>query len=204
MINYELLLVERLPTIITIGRQTEYGVSEIRIDCSRWLVQWPDMTLGIWVTPPGGAGAYPAATRMDGDVLVWTVGAGDTAVVGNGTMEIMGIAEGRKKLSCVVNTRILDTTTDTTADPPETSQAWVDIVLAARDDAERAAERAEEIAEEIGSSGIAFTTDDTLTLEDGVLSVNTANDVEQDNTLPITSAAVFAEVGNINSLLATI
>ena len=53
--------------------------------------------------------------------------------------------------------------------------------------------------------GVNFTTDETLNLsEDGVLSVNTANDVEQDNTLPVTSAAVFAEVGNINALLGTI
>ena len=49
-----------------------------------------------------------------------------------------------------------------------------------------------------------FQTDETLTLKDGVLSVNTTNDMEQDNTLPITSAAVFAEVGNINALLETI
>ena len=31
-----------------------------------------------------------------------------------------------------------------------------------------------------------------------------ANAVEQDNTLPITSAAVYTEVGNIDALLATI
>lgn len=31
-----------------------------------------------------------------------------------------------------------------------------------------------------------------------------ANSVERDNTLPITSAAVYTEVGNINILLATI
>lgn len=47
-------------------------------------------------------------------------------------------------------------------------------------------------------------TDDTLTLEDGVLRVNTAKDVEQDNTLPVTSAAVFVEIGNIDALLQTI
>lgn len=52
--------------------------------------------------------------------------------------------------------------------------------------------------------GVNFTTDETLTLKDGILSVNTAHDMEQDNTLPITSAAVFAEVGNINALLETI
>ena len=57
-----------------------------------------------------------------------------------------------------------------------------------------------------GSGGVNFTTDATLTLdpETQVLSVNTAHDVEQDNTLPVTSAAVFAEVGNINALLETI
>lgn len=51
-----------------------------------------------------------------------------------------------------------------------------------------------------------FETDETLTLDlkTNVLTVNRANDVEEDNTLPITSAAVFAEVGNINALLETI
>lgn len=50
-----------------------------------------------------------------------------------------------------------------------------------------------------------LTTDKTLTLSnDGVLSVNTTNDMEQDNTLPITSAGVFVTVGNIEALLKTI
>ena len=55
------------------------------------------------------------------------------------------------------------------------------------------------------SGGVEFTTDFTLTLSDeNVLSVNRAFSVEQDNTLPITSAAVHETVGNINALLATI
>ena len=40
--------------------------------------------------------------------------------------------------------------------------------------------------------------------EDGTLSVNTTNQMEQDNTLPITSAGVYATVGNIEVLLKTI
>ena len=51
---------------------------------------------------------------------------------------------------------------------------------------------------------VGFETDATLTLKNGILSVNTADVVEEDNTLPVTSAAVFAEVGNINALLGTI
>lgn len=39
---------------------------------------------------------------------------------------------------------------------------------------------------------------------DGVLSVQKATEVESDNTHPITSAAVYTTVGNINALLATI
>ena len=55
-----------------------------------------------------------------------------------------------------------------------------------------------------GSSAPSFIVDETLTYENGVLSVNTADAPEQDNTLPITSAAVFESVGNINALLETI
>ena len=40
--------------------------------------------------------------------------------------------------------------------------------------------------------------------ENGVLSVDTANAVEQDNTKPITSAAVHVEIGNIEALLAAL
>lgn len=55
-----------------------------------------------------------------------------------------------------------------------------------------------------GDSGADFTTDATLTLENGVLRVNTASKVEADNTLPVTSAAVNVTVGNIEVLLQTI
>lgn len=54
-------------------------------------------------------------------------------------------------------------------------------------------------------AGVNFETDGTtLILNDGVLSVNTTDKTEQDNTRPITSAGVFATVGNIEALLKTI
>ena len=46
---------------------------------------------------------------------------------------------------------------------------------------------------------------DALTItKDGVLSVLRADAVEEDNTPPITSAAVHTELGNIAALLSTI
>lgn len=60
------------------------------------------------------------------------------------------------------------------------------------------------LEEALQNAGQSFTTDETLSLKNGVLGVNTATDVEGDNTLPITSAAVFETVGNIEILLKTI
>lgn len=45
---------------------------------------------------------------------------------------------------------------------------------------------------------------DNLKVVGGELTVDTAPNVERDNTKPITSAAVYVEVGNINALLALI
>lgn len=56
----------------------------------------------------------------------------------------------------------------------------------------------------VNTGGVEFKTDETLKLENGILSVNTTDKMEQDNTLPITSAGVYATVGNIEALLKTI
>lgn len=57
-----------------------------------------------------------------------------------------------------------------------------------------------------GSGGGGYTIGEGLKLDaaTNTLSVDTADKVEQDNTKPVTSAAVYTEVGNINALLATI
>lgn len=60
------------------------------------------------------------------------------------------------------------------------------------------------LVDALENAGTKFTTDETLTLKDGVLKVNTATSAEGDNTLPITSAAVAETVGNIEILLKTI
>lgn len=51
--------------------------------------------------------------------------------------------------------------------------------------------------------GIVVTDDFTVT-EHGALFINKATEVSEDNTRPITAAAVYMEVGNINALLEAI
>lgn len=56
-----------------------------------------------------------------------------------------------------------------------------------------------------GGGGMPYKIGNGLKITGGdTLEVNTAEDVEQDNTLPITSAAVYTTVGNIEALLSTI
>lgn len=54
------------------------------------------------------------------------------------------------------------------------------------------------------SGGGGYQIGDGLKLKDGVLSVNTVNEVLEDNTQPVTSGAVFMELGNVEVLLANI
>jgi hypothetical protein len=62
-----------------------------------------------------------------------------------------------------------------------------------------------EVYLEENPAGVNFEVDGTtLKLENNILSVNTTNAMEQDNTQPITSAGVYATVGNIEALLQTI
>ena len=228
--------VKHLPQVIPIGIQTENGVESIGFDVKPWLDEFDGLKLSIWPTRPGENAAYPAAdVELVGTVLYWKPNGVDTAIAGNGKVEILAITGDKRKLSGWCETNVKATSLAVTQEVPEAARPWVDEVLDAADEAKRQADRAEKIANDMSGGvisgavrydeeqslteeekaqarknigadvGVNFTTDETLSLsEDGVLSVNTANDVEQDNTLPVTSAAVFAEVGNINALLGTI
>ena len=143
--------VNGLPTDLIIGRQTETGVLDIHIDCAPWLAIWPELTLSIWVTPPGGAAAYPAPTHMEGDVLVWDVNSADTAVEGKGTMEVMGLAEGLKKLSSITTTQVLRTTTNVTGEAPDPLKSWSEDMLRSQ----------AELTEQIGDLSALETTNKT-------------------------------------------
>lgn len=60
----------------------------------------------------------------------------------------------------------------------------------------------EEVKKEVG--GVDFETDETLQLEDGILSVNVIDEVIEDNLQPVTSGAVYNEFSKAVALLKTI
>lgn len=186
--------VQRLPVVIPIGVQTETGVEEIAFDVSAWAKKWPDMEVTVWHRLPSQADAYLCRSRREGDIVYWEVTDTDTQPPGTGRVELMGTTAAGRKLSGSTATRIKDTIAATTQDPPLAPPKWVETVQ----------EMLRQSGGSGGGGGTAFRTDETLSYNSGVLSVNTAKTMEKDNTLPITSAAVYTEVGNINALLETI
>lgn len=96
--------------------------------------------------------------------------------------------------------------------PPDLLEAWkaeiiAEVTASVEVDEEKIAGLVEDYLEKNPpSGGIDFTTDETLNLDPvtKVLSVNTATEANKDNTLPITSAAVATQIGNIEILLSRI
>ena len=56
----------------------------------------------------------------------------------------------------------------------------------------------------VSVDGVEYKAGENILIENNTISVITTNEVEQDNTRPITSAGVDMVVGNINVLLETI
>ena len=196
---------------LTLGRQGENLARQVVFDLSAWEAEYGPGVAELIHQRPGDASPYPVAAVREGSTLVWTVSNLDTAVAATVNSPAhcelrwyVGDVLAKSRTWTVYVSPAMDTPTETA--PPEPEQGWVEQVLATGAEAKNAANRAEEAAKraEEAGGGVNFTTDETLSLKDGVLSVNTAQEPDPDNTLPITSAAVHTTVGNIEILLKTI
>lgn len=117
--------INHLPPVIRVGIQTEQGVEDIGFDVTPWLTRWPGMTIAVWATRPGENAAYAVAnTEMMGNVLYWYPNATDTEKEGAGTVEIVGVSEGKTKSSGPVDTLVKKTTLDVTQETPEPIVPW--------------------------------------------------------------------------------
>lgn len=122
--------IDRMPERISIGRETETGVTDVMIDCGAWVMKWPGMALHAIHTPEGGA-PYILQTETDGGVLVWHVTDADTATPGTGRMEIVGETDGQRKVSATFKVSVAPRMGGTVGEPPEAAQPWVDRVVEA-------------------------------------------------------------------------
>ena len=156
--------IEHLPSRISIGRETETGVTDIRIDCTDWLEKWPGMAISAMYRPPNGE-PYIVLTEMIGNSLVWHVSDADTAAAGTGRLELTGIAEGKRKLSALVDVQVARRLEGAAGPMPEAAKPWADEVMAAAATVEQSAKEAKAAAvsagEHAASAGEAAATAET-------------------------------------------
>ena len=162
------------------------------------------------------AGLYSNAHTLDWDGNAWF--AGDVYV---GSTSGTNMDEGSKKLATVAEVGEMigqipggDVTAEsiktalgyTPADAEDVRQLSEEKVVKYSEQTlteEQKAQARKNIGVDEIRPGVEFGTDETLIMENGVLRVNTADEVS-DSTLPITAAAVNVTVGNIEALLETI
>ena len=199
-----------------LGRKGENLASRIVFDLTDLITTYGDGVAELIYQRPGDAQPYPVAAYREADTLLWDVSSADTDAANDfGKCELrwrVGDMLAKTHIWITWVDPAMDTPSETT--PPEPEQGWVDKVLATGAAAQTAAEAAKTAAEqakaaaeraESAAPGGNLAIGNGLKFDpDGKLSVDTAESAEQDNTRPITSAAVYTEIGNIDALLKTI
>lgn len=196
---------------IPIGRCGENLARTVLFDISGWVEMYGDGQARLIHQRPGEDTPYPCVVEADGSDIRWPILSTDTAIPGDGKAELQYVIGDQIVKSCTYSTYISEALSAPSESPPDPAKPWVDKVLDAGETAQEAAEtatdaasRAEEAARE------AELATGTLEIGDGLkwvgkkLTVDTIDKAQQDNTRPITSAAVYTEIGNIEALLAAI
>ena len=165
--------IEHLPMTIPMGVQSENNAEAVEFDVSDWLARDGSLSFSVWVTRPGETEAYQAAnaTLKDGVLYWWPTGA-DTAIAGEGRVEILAVSANRRMLSGWTATSIRETTTETTTDAPVDQRPWLDQALLASEEAKAAAASAAasaDQAEGVVKKEIATLTEELDTLNKGGL-----------------------------------
>lgn len=205
---------------LVLGTAGSYGIEKLHLVYG---VGWEGRTVSAIFTI-GGATVVVLADS-DGSVQVPPEA---TAVSGTGAITILGVDETSQRISVDVPYLVM-AHADVQGDAPDpTPDEWQQYVAAVKQYADQAQKAADKIptptpADEGksvvaradgtyglaliqgGGGGVGYNIGHGLKVTGGnTLEVDTAEAVEQDNTLPVTSAAVYTEVGNIDALLQTI
>lgn len=207
---------EKNPTI-ELGTAGSYGIEQIQLLPNTF---WDGLTITATFHPPGGE---PVRIVVGPDNLL-NVPPEATAVTATkdnpGVIVFAGVADGVQRISCDLKYIVCNHSAIEGKDSAPTPSEWEQYVTQLKGVVDKAVPPDGEPGQVLtkgdgenfwtyptgGGGGGGYTIGDGLKYdpESNILSVNTADVVEKDNTLPVTSAAVYTTVGNIEALLETI
>ena len=118
---------------INLGRQGENKARRVTFDIAE---KWREVygaggSFSMIVQREGDASPYPVALSEEDGLLVWLVESADTAKSGEGKAELRYMLGDVIAKSQTYRTRVRAAMDESTADPPEAYQSWVDEVLTA-------------------------------------------------------------------------
>ena len=190
-----------------IGRVGENASRQIVFDCAEALRAFPGADILCIYQRPGEGAPYLAPLSGEKGVYTLVLADTDVALPGFARMELRAEKGGKIVKSAYFTGEIAPALRAPGERPDAAAADTMDRIAALLAQAQQ---RLDELAGLTGQSvqwesiadkpGLA----PSLALKDGQLAVVTAAAAEQDNPLPITSAAVHAQLGQVNALLASI
>lgn len=205
-----------MSNLIRIGHQGENKAVQVAFDLTPFQSAFSGGHPQLVVRRPGDTSGYPVTLIVDGSQAIWIVSSSDTEKYGHVQCELQWFVGDTLAKSDKYNFLIYSSIPGDAEPPDAPSKAWFDKILSDIGDlSDLDTEAKENLVAAInearltgggGSGGGCYRIGAGLKLDvkTNTLSVDTADAVEAGNTKPITSAAVYTEVGNINALLATI
>ena len=137
----------RLTKPLFLGNQGENGARTLEIDVSAWLEMWPEAQIEMLMQRPGEDEVFIVENKEIKDgVIYFTPGSADTALAGVGKIMIY-VKLGEKIAKSLIGSTMVLKSLDRSSDPPEASEAWVNKVLEAADNAKESEEKAKHYAE---------------------------------------------------------
>lgn len=196
----ELNMYSATPAQVRLGTEESYGYETLRLVRGEG---WQDLEIIVSFTPARNNRAINVLVDSNDTVKVPPE---FTSKFGTRNIVVIGKADGKQLVSCDIIAYIEEHATTDDVEPAEATPDLVYQILAAANDAKKIAKSVREDADSgafQGPPGIDYKFGNGLALdrENNTLYVDTAKGAEKDNTRPITAAAVYTEIGNINVLL---
>ena len=202
---------------LLLGTYDSYGIEQLQIITGP---EWQELTITATFSAGGTTLAPPIVVPENGIIDVPPGATSQSLSTSNpGTIVFRGVSDGVQRISTNILYIVLNhgpVEGDAPAPTPSEWEQYIQQVQGIVDAAVppegtpgyvlTAGEQGNTWKPPTGGGGGNYIIGSGLVLdpETNTLSVDTADQVEQDNTLPITSAAVYVTVGNIDALLQTI
>lgn len=114
------------PVTIALGMRGTYNTREVVFDLTYLVNVYGSGTAVLLLKRSQDSSAYPAVVSQEGNTLTWTVSEADTYYYGAGECQLMWYTDGGLAKTIVYPTFVTRDISQTTEDPPDTYESWVE------------------------------------------------------------------------------